>query len=74
MTNLDLLRTAVRARRAYWDAIGNLEKAIAPNGEFSDRANDAVHHEIGALAAGGEDDTTVNEGHLYRVATLAKGR
>jgi len=73
MTNLELLRAAVSARRAYWDALANLEQAIAPDGEFSDHANDAVHDEIGALAAGGEDDSTVDDDHLRRVETLAKG-
>lgn len=73
MTELELLRTAVRARRTYWDAIGSLERVIAPDGEFSDRANDAVYNEIGALAAGREGESTVTEAHLQRIKTMAEG-
>ncbi|UBM12733.1 hypothetical protein [Cupriavidus metallidurans] len=70
-TKLRLLQSAVNARRAYWDAIRALEKSIAPGEEFSDTANDAVHDDIGSLAAGSET-ASVTEGHLRRIEELAR--
>ncbi len=53
--NLALLRATVQAKIAYWDALRALEIAIAPDGEFSDVANNAVIDQIDMLAAGSSD-------------------
>lgn len=54
-TVTSLLRAVVAAKIAYWDALGELETLIAPNGEFSDRANDSVIEAIDGMAAADGD-------------------
>jgi hypothetical protein len=67
---LELLRAAVAARIAYWDALGALEKELCPEGDISDRASDKLHDFISDLAAGGVPDQLDQE-HLDRVIEIA---
>lgn len=73
--HLTLLRTVVKAKMAYWDALRELEIALTGS-EFSDRANDAVIDDIDMLAAGLEHVETVDERvtdeHLEDITKLAK--
>ncbi|MGF6604759.1 hypothetical protein P3T23_009515 [Paraburkholderia sp. GAS448] len=49
---LQLLQDVVAAQVRLWDARSVLEKATAPGGEYSDRANDQVIEYVNSLAAG----------------------
>jgi hypothetical protein len=69
MDNLELLRAAVAARIAYWNAVGALEKALCPDG-ISDRASDKLHDFLNDLAAAGEPEQ-VTEAELARVIEIA---
>ncbi len=70
MSNLELLRAAVAAKLAYWDALGALETAIAPDGTFSDRANNRVIEQIDLLASG-DCASDIDETHLADTLRLA---
>jgi hypothetical protein len=72
---LALLHLVVIHKLAYWDALRKLEKALAPDGEFSDKANDAVIEEIGYLAAaldGPHQIHRITFGHICRLTPLAQ--
>lgn len=56
---LELLRAAVAARVAYWDAFRRLEKAVTTSGQFSDKASDAVGDHIEDLATGANLDPNI---------------
>lgn len=49
-TKLDLLRAAVQAKHNYWDALGDLEKALVGDNP-TDRQSDAIEAEVSILAA-----------------------
>lgn len=69
---LELLRACVAAKTAYWDRLHDLEVSIAPNGEFSDRANDRMVDMIDDLAAGtNEAQPPVTEAHLLHAREIA---
>lgn len=70
--HLTLLRAVVAAKIAYWDRLDELEKAIAPNGEFSDRATNAVEEDISALATGASTINIVTEEHVDHIRKLAE--
>ncbi|TDN70467.1 hypothetical protein [Paraburkholderia sp. BL10I2N1] len=73
--NLELLRTVVIAKLVYWDALGELEKRLAPDGEFSDRANNDVIDEIATLASalhGPHDVGAITQEHLSEIEELAR--
>ena len=58
MSTLELLRVAVRAKLAYWDAERELEKAL--NSE-----DEKIADFISLLAAGSDDDaSSVEEYHV----------
>lgn len=67
--NVELLQKLVAAKIAYWDALGALERAVAPDGEFSDSANDAVIDYIDILASC-MDGSDVSDEHLQAVAKM----
>ncbi|MBR8043387.1 hypothetical protein KDW40_02250 [Burkholderia cenocepacia] len=72
---LQLLREVVAAQIRLWDARRALEKATAPNGEYSDRADDESLEHVRLLAAGldsAEDAFThVTVQHLARERLIA---
>jgi hypothetical protein len=73
--HLQLLQDVVAAQVRLWDARLALEKATAPEGEYSDHSNDKVIEEIDALAAGLHDAdeayTRVTGEHLQKVLSLS---
>jgi hypothetical protein len=74
---LDALRTAVKAKMAYWDASDELE-AVTTGGDPSDKQSDAIHDHIESLAAGFPraefDPAFITEEHLAELeAKLAEG-
>lgn len=77
-TQLELLKCVVAAKIQYWDALAKLENKIAPDGEFSDSANDSVIDAIDMLAAGMPGPkgfpmlSVISEDNLRHVKKLAK--
>ena len=69
---LALLRATVQAKMDYFDALLALEVAIAPDGEFSDVANNEVIFEIDLLASGGLDASGIAEEHLATIVKAAQ--
>lgn len=74
-THLHLLQDVVAAQIRLWDARLVLEKATAPDGEYSDRADDKIIEEVNALAAGldaaDEAYMCVTDEHLQKVLSLS---
>ena len=70
---LGLLRDAVIAKGAYWDALRKLELALTGGTEFSDRANNKVIEAIDGLAAGADDAkayATIDTRHLATIRDI----
>ncbi|MGZ8317479.1 MAG: hypothetical protein ACXWVD_00110 [Telluria sp.] len=67
-----LLEAVVNAKIAYWDRLRELELALAPNGEWSDNANNKVIAYIEMLAAGADEVAQIEEQHVTDV--IAKSR
>jgi hypothetical protein len=67
MTRLELLRAAVAAKIAYWDALGELETNLFGDHDH-DAGMDAVEDDISDLAAGGEP----HQIEQYHVDEMAK--
>lgn len=72
----ELLRAAVLARIAYWDALKHLEDALTGGEGFSDKANDAVIDCIDNLAAAAPNVKNTYDGitaaHLEMVIGLVE--
>lgn len=51
MSTLELLRAVVESKQAYWNALRDLECAISPEGDLSDRATDRLADYIDELSA-----------------------
>lgn len=57
---LELLRTTVAAKAAYWDAICALERALADGREVSDRNSDQLNEAVDTLSSGIDDPGTAH--------------
>lgn len=74
-TTLQRLQRVVSLKLQFWDALKLLETEIAPDGDFSDRANNAVIEQIDMLAAGldtSDDVSKITAEHLRDTLRLAK--
>lgn len=74
-TTLQRLQRVVSLKLQFWDALKLLETEIAPDGEFSDAANNAVIEQIDLLAAGlntPADVSCITADHLRDTLRLAK--
>ncbi len=60
MTHLELLRAAVAAKIAYWDAMDELERGLG----HPDRDDDVIHDYVESLAAGVNDADDIGEGQV----------
>ncbi|MBB5546528.1 hypothetical protein A8H39_00115 [Paraburkholderia fungorum] len=74
-THLQMLQDVVAAQVRLWDALRVLEKATAPDGDYSDKANDEVIEYVKSLAVGldGADEayTRVIDEHLKKALSLS---
>lgn len=70
----ELLRAAVLAQIAYWEALKRLEVALTDRKGFSDRANDDVIDAISDPAAAGPTDPygTITDEQLLRVIKIVE--
>lgn len=62
----DLLRTAVQAKIAYWDALSALELEMA-NGELSSRKESELAYAVGSLAAVVDTADTITDENAQEV-------
>ena len=60
-TQIQLARTAVVAKAAYWDKLRAFENATASNGDWPDRVNNKVLDVVDALAVGVEIESSGSE-------------
>lgn len=71
----ELLRAAVLAKLAFWEATKHLENAMTDGKGFSDRANDEVLECINDLAAGAPLDdvySAITEDELGLIIEIVK--
>lgn len=70
--NLHLLRAAVAAKVAYWDAAGALEKSLTDGGEFTDLAAEHVSEQVSLLAVSVNEDMDTGWITLEHLADTVK--